>query len=112
MAPLNDKEQLPDKEVTKVRLKNLCAEFSNCCISKMPILILVILGSFFAIDHQHFQKSKKTREVDQSSAKIASKDFRLFELRHDHLHFHTAVKGIFLNVISAKIFEFDPLNSE
>ena len=39
-------------------------------------------------------------------------DFRPSKFQHDELHFHSAVKAISVDFISAKAFEFDPLNFE
>ena len=44
--------------------------------------------------------------------KIVGKNFWLFQLPYDELHFHSTVKLMLADVIFGKVFEFQLLNSE
>ena len=54
----------------------------------------------------------KMVKIDQCSALNRGKDLQLFKSQYDELHLHSAVRVLFVGVISMKTFEFNPLNSE
>ena len=61
---------------------------------------------------RRFSKVKENGESQSVLGVIVGRNFRLFQLQYDELHFHSTVKVIFVDIISANVFKFHSLNSE